>query len=108
MQYRKTLALFAALALALAVALAAGCASYEGPNGEEASSFGQGEVTFESVTCPRDRTADCTTTTVTVESHGFSDVFGGMFGGLVESVAGFFGRGSPPDVNITVVASEAD
>lgn len=103
---RNILAAFAALALFAAFTA---CASYEGPDGSEAKSFGQGEVTFEAPVCPDPPPADladCPTTTVTVESEGFSDVFGGMFGGLVESAAGFFGRGSPPDVNVTVSAPE--
>ena len=107
--------LFAAFAaLALAAVLAAGCASYEGPDGTEASSFGQGEVTFEQERCPEPESgsldvapADCQTTTVTVESRGFSDVFGGMWGGAIDAAAGFFGSGHAPAPVVNVVTVPA-
>jgi hypothetical protein len=106
---RFNLAAFVALALCVAAFALGGCASYEGPDGTEASAFGQGEVTFESVRCPEpDDTAptvapaDCPTVTVTVTSKGFSDNFRAVFDALVEAAAGVFGGGSPPDVIVNV------
>jgi hypothetical protein len=78
----------------VAAALVLGCASVSDPkSGLEATTFGQGSVTFEHSDGTR----------VTAESRGLSDNFAaGLVGRAVDAVASVFGGGPPAPVNITL------